>query len=123
MSYSGMIAFRGIFFGLYDSYKHFTRNYFEKLCFSYVATVAALMGIYPFDTIRRRLMMTSGQSYKYGSYSQFIKHVYHSQGLRGFFKGMPIIFLEAVTIGTMFLLFDELFCVHDVSENWVVKNK
>lgn len=68
MSYLGMIAFRGIFFGMYDTYKKYTQNYPQKLCLSYVSTVAALIGIYPFDTVRRRMMMTSGQNYKYGSY-------------------------------------------------------
>ncbi len=73
MSYMGMIAFRGIFFGLYDSYKRSTENYLQKLSISYLSTVAALIGIYPFDTVRRRMMMTSGQNYKYGSYGQLIK--------------------------------------------------
>ncbi len=72
MSYLGMIAFRGIFFGLYDSYKEKAQNIFQKLSISYFSTVAALVGIYPFDTVRRRLMMTSGQNYKYGSYKQFM---------------------------------------------------
>ena len=87
-----MIAFRGIYFGLYDSYKHKTESYLERFMISYVSTVAALTGIYPFDTVRRRLMMTSGQNYKYGSYKQFLKEIYMNQGLSGFFAGMPIIF-------------------------------
>lgn len=73
MSYLGMISFRGIYFGIYDSYKKSTSNYLEKFTVSYLSTVAALIGIYPFDTIRRRMMMTSGQNYKYGSYGEFIK--------------------------------------------------
>jgi solute carrier family 25 (adenine nucleotide translocator) protein 4/5/6/31 len=113
MSYLGMIAFRGIFFGLYDTYKDKAENNFQKLYISYFSTVAALIGIYPFDTIRRRLMMTSGQNYKYGSYRQFIRYVYQEQGFRGFFIGIPITFMEALTIGTMFLLFDQLFCMRD----------
>lgn len=55
--------------------------------------MAALIGIYPFDTVRRRMMMTSGANYKYGSYKEFIKEIYSSQGLRGFFIGLPVIFL------------------------------
>ncbi len=73
MSYLGMIVFRGVYFGLYDSNKKAANNYVEKLFISYVSTVAALIGIYPFDTVRRRLMMSSGQSYKYGSYRHFIR--------------------------------------------------
>lgn len=75
MSYLGMIVFRGVFFGLYDSQKKSEQSYLQKLWISYYSTVAALLGIYPFDTIRRRLMMTSGQNYKYGSYRSFISHV------------------------------------------------
>jgi hypothetical protein len=43
---------------------------------SYVSTLIALLGIYPFDTVRRRLMMTSGQNYKYGSTGSFIKDIF-----------------------------------------------
>jgi solute carrier family 25 (adenine nucleotide translocator) protein 4/5/6/31 len=68
-----MGVFRGLYFGFYDSYKKLTRNYLEKIALSYFSTIIALFGIYPFDTIKRRLMMTSGQKYKYGPYSRFIK--------------------------------------------------
>ena len=73
MSYLGMGVFRGLYFGIYDTYKAMTKNYFERFLVSYFSTLTALLGIYPFDTIRRRLMMTSGQKYKYGSYGKFIK--------------------------------------------------
>lgn len=92
MSYLGMIAFRGIYFGLYDSYKNTAQNFMQKMVISYLSTVGALIGIYPFDTIRRRIMMTSGQQYKYGPYSKFIKCIYKGQGLKGFFPGLPVIF-------------------------------
>jgi solute carrier family 25 (adenine nucleotide translocator) protein 4/5/6/31 len=76
ISYMGMAVFRGLYFGLYDSYKNIVNNSFQKCLVSYVSTVIALFGIYPFDTIRRRLMMTSGQNYKYGSSMKFIKLIY-----------------------------------------------
>ena len=110
MSYMGIKIFRGVYFGIYDTYKISANNYIDKIMISYLSTVAALFGIYPFDTVRRRLMMTSGQQYKYGSYKKFIKQFYGNAGLRGFFPGLPVIFFEASTIGVMFVLFDYLFC-------------
>jgi solute carrier family 25 (adenine nucleotide translocator) protein 4/5/6/31 len=94
MSYLGMIVFRGVYFGCYDTYKKHANNYIQKFLISYISTVAALTGIYPFDTIRRRLMMSSGQNYKYGSYKSFIKQIYKNHGItNGFFSGLPVIFL------------------------------
>jgi len=114
MSYLGMVAFRGIYLGLCDSHKNSAKNFPDKIAISYLSTVGALFGIYPFDTIRRRLMMIYGQKYKYGPYDKFIKEIYRSQGLRGFYPGFSVIFLEAITIGTMFISFDQLFCVQDM---------
>jgi len=65
ISFIGMVCFRGTFFGLYDSLKIHTYNLYQQFFLSYLSTVIALFTIYPFDTIRRRMMMTSGQNYKY----------------------------------------------------------
>jgi len=65
ISFVGMSCFRGTFFGLYDSFKNMADNIYHHFLLSYFCTVTALATIYPFDTIRRRMMMTSGQNYKY----------------------------------------------------------
>ena len=59
----GIIVYRGAYFGLYDTAKGVlfkdekTANFFAK--WGVAQTVTAMAGIasYPFDTVRRRLMM------------------------------------------------------------------
>ena len=59
----GIIVYRGAYFGLYDTAKGVlfkdekTANFFAK--WGVAQTVTALAGVvsYPFDTVRRRLMM------------------------------------------------------------------
>jgi hypothetical protein len=59
----GIIVYRGAYFGLYDTAKGVlfkdekTANFFAK--WAVAQTVTAMAGVvsYPFDTVRRRLMM------------------------------------------------------------------
>ena len=62
-SLQGIIVYRGAYFGLYDTAKGVlfkdekTANFFAK--WGVAQSVTALAGVvsYPFDTVRRRLMM------------------------------------------------------------------
>ena len=54
-----------------------------------VATNAAGVASYPFDTVRRRLMMTSGGVKLYnGTFDAFTK-IYQQEGAGAFFKAGP----------------------------------
>jgi hypothetical protein len=61
--HQGIIVYRGAYFGLYDTAKGVlfkdekTANFFAK--WAVAQTVTAMAGVisYPFDTVRRRLMM------------------------------------------------------------------
>jgi hypothetical protein len=60
----GIIVYRGAYFGLYDTAtvmvfgdKAKTANVFAKWAVAQAVTVAAGIASYPFDTVRRRLMM------------------------------------------------------------------
>lgn len=56
-----MVIYRGLYFGLYDSYKSsIPNNIFASFALGYTATIASGALSYPLDTIRRRMMMTSG---------------------------------------------------------------
>lgn len=60
----GIIVYRGFYFGLYDTaepmIKKVSDNFAVKFALGYVVTVSAGLLSYPVDTIRRRMMMTSG---------------------------------------------------------------
>jgi len=61
----GIVVYRGFYFGLYDTtepmIKKFSDNFVVKFALGYVVTVSAGLLSYPIDTIRRRMMMTSGE--------------------------------------------------------------
>jgi len=60
----GIVFYRGAYFGLYDTIGDqpwmATAGFLTKFCVGYAVTVAAGLLSYPLDTIRRRMMMTSG---------------------------------------------------------------
>jgi len=86
----GIIVYRGFYFGLYDTVKPMidpNAGFFVSFGLGYLVTVSAGLASYPIDTIRRRMMMKSGEAVKYkGSVDctlQILKH----EGFFSFFKG------------------------------------
>merc|ERR1712232_1206871 len=73
VSCAGIIVYRGCYFGFFDTLKplvltgSMADNFFLNFCLGYAVTVAAGLASYPLDTIRRRMMMTSGEAVKYRS--------------------------------------------------------
>merc|ERR1719384_2941467 len=53
----------------------------------YGVTVAAGLASYPIDTIRRRMMMTSGEAVKYSGSMDCAVQVLKAEGVTSFFKG------------------------------------
>merc|ERR1712000_799024 len=62
----GIIVYRGLYFGMYDSIKPvllvgpLEGNFLASFMLSWGVTTGAGIASYPLDTIRRRMMMTSG---------------------------------------------------------------
>merc|ERR1711948_117679 len=59
----GIFIYRGLYFGLYDSVKPLLGedpSFLFRFMLGYSVTVSAGLASYPIDTIRRRMMMTSG---------------------------------------------------------------
>merc|ERR1711936_1558210 len=74
----GIFIYRGMYFGLYDSIKPIVlgdnASVFLSFILGWIVTVTAGLMSYPIDTIRRRMMMTSGQAVKYkGSMDCFVQ--------------------------------------------------
>merc|ERR1711897_91621 len=66
----GIFIYRGLYFGLYDSVKPLLGedpSFLFRFMLGYSVTVSAGLASYPIDTIRRRMMMTSGTGVNYKS--------------------------------------------------------
>lgn len=87
----GIFIYRGMYFGLYDTLKPVLLgdkpNAFLSFFLGWFVTTLAGLGGYPIDTVRRRMMMTSGGGVKYnGSIDCFAK-VIKNEGVKSLFKG------------------------------------
>ncbi|WVR06360.1 ADP,ATP carrier protein, mitochondrial [Kwoniella sp. DSM 27419] len=89
----GIVVYRGLYFGVYDSLKpvllkgSLSDNFFASFVLGWGVTIGAGLAAYPLDTIRRRMMMTSGQAVKYRSSVDCARQVIAREGARSLFKG------------------------------------
>jgi len=87
----GIIVYRGCYFGFYDTLKPILLGDDAGVVFSFIlgygVTVSAGLCSYPIDTIRRRMMMTSGEAVKYSGSLDCTVQVLRNEGVTSFFKG------------------------------------
>lgn len=96
----GIIVYRGCYFGFYDTLKPIVlgenASFYLSFCLGYGVTVSAGLVSYPIDTIRRRMMMTSGEAVKYkGSFDCFLQIV-KAEGFMSLMKGAGANILRGV---------------------------
>jgi len=97
----GIVIYRGLYFGLFDSIKpfmpaHLKNNFTATFLLGWAVTTTAGLASYPIDTIRRRMMMTSGEAVKYASSIDCAKQIYAKEGFYSFFKGAGANILRAI---------------------------
>jgi len=87
----GIFIYRGFYFGLYDSLKPILlppdAGFLASFTLGYTVTVAASSASYPIDTIRRRMMMTSGTGVHYKNWVDCGAQIMKNEGVTSFFKG------------------------------------
>lgn len=102
VSCTGIIVYRGCYFGFYDSLKplllqgSLSNNFFASFLLGWAVTIGAGLASYPLDTIRRRMMMTSGAAEKYKSSWDCGKQVIAKEGVKSLFKGAGANILRGV---------------------------
>jgi len=86
----GIFIYRGFYFGLYDSVKAVLpggSNFATNFALGWGVTTLSGLASYPIDTIRRRMMMTSGEGAKYRSSMHAFTEILAKEGVPSLFKG------------------------------------
>ncbi|CAM8882584.1 unnamed protein product [Rhodiola kirilowii] len=114
VSIMGITMYRGMYFGLYDSIKPlvlvgpFEENFLASFFLGWSITSLSGVCAYPFDTIRRRMMMTSGQPVKYHNGLHAFREIVHAEGLSALFKGVTANMLLGVAGAGVLAGYDKL---------------
>ncbi|KAL8555459.1 hypothetical protein ACS0TY_003316 [Phlomoides rotata] len=101
ISCAGIIVYRGLYFGMYDSLKpvlltgKLQDSFFASFALGWLVTNGAGVVAYPIDTVRRRMMMTSGEAVKYKSSFHAFSQILKNEGAKSLFKGAGANILRA----------------------------
>jgi len=107
----GIFIYRGMYFGLYDTLKPMLLGADAGVMVSFLlgwfVTVTAGLMSYPIDTVRRRMMMTSGGGVKYkGSFDCFTQ-VIKNEGFMSLMKGAGANILRGIAGAGVLAGFDK----------------
>ena len=86
-------------FGGYFITKHFTHqnnppNFLENLLISSILNIPATILCSPFDVIRAKHTHHLLNNYNQHSLSHIIKEIWNNNGIKGFYKGYPSLYLN-----------------------------
>jgi solute carrier family 25 (adenine nucleotide translocator) protein 4/5/6/31 len=137
----GIVVYRGLYFGMYDSIKPvllvgpLEGNFLASFMLGWAVTTGAGIASYPLDTIRRRMMMTSGevcntfenpvpqtnnflQAVKYSSSLDAARKIFAAEGVRSFFKGAGANILRGVAGAGVLSIYDRK-CISIFRDKWL----
>lgn len=107
----GIVVYRGCYFGFYDTLKPIVlgEDAGVILCFAlgYGVTISAGLVSYPIDTIRRRMMMTSGEAVKYKGSIDCAVQILKNEGAMSLMKGAGANILRGVAGAGVLAGFDK----------------
>jgi len=107
----GIFIYRGMYFGLYDSLKPIllgeNAGVMASFLLGWVVTITSGLMSYPIDTVRRRMMMTSGAGEKYKNSMDCFAKVLKNEGAASLFKGAGANVLRGVAGAGVLAGFDK----------------
>lgn len=113
-SVAGIVVYRGLYFGMYDSIKPvlltgaLEGNFLASFALGWAVTTGAGIASYPLDTIRRRMMMTSGEAVKYKNTLDAARQIVAAEGVRSLFKGAGANILRGVAGAGVLSIYDQV---------------
>jgi solute carrier family 25 (adenine nucleotide translocator) protein 4/5/6/31 len=127
VSVIGIIPYRGVYFGLYDSLKELNPykkdlglvGIASKFCVAQVTAISAGYASYPFDTVRRRLQMQSekpAEEWVYKGTVDCFGKIMKEEGVQALFKGAGANALRTVGSAMVLVLYDQFKGMLDASK-------
>ncbi|MBA0609065.1 hypothetical protein Godav_021188 [Gossypium davidsonii] len=113
-SIMGITLYRGLYFGIYDTMKPILLvgplegSFFASFFLGWSITTVSGVCAYPFDTVRRRMMLTSGQSKKYRSAIHAFREIVQLEGFSALFRGVTANMLLGVAGAGVLAGYDQL---------------
>ncbi|XP_021773358.1 probable ADP,ATP carrier protein At5g56450 [Chenopodium quinoa] len=114
-SFHGMVIHRGLYFGGFDTVKDVLAKDAVELALwkrwlaAQVVTTSAGFISYPFDTVRRRMMMQSGlKEPMYRKTFDCWKTIYRTEGLSSFYRGAVSNMFRSTGAAAILVLYDEV---------------
>jgi len=110
----GIVVYRGLYFGMYDSLKPVVLHgamkdsFIASFLLGWSITIGAGLASYPIDTVRRRMMMTSGEAVKYKSSMHAFQEIVKKEGTKSLFKGAGANILRAIAGAGVLAGYDQL---------------
>jgi len=110
----GIVVYRGLYFGMYDSIKpvvltgSLEGNFLASFLLGWTVTTGAGIASYPLDTVRRRMMMTSGEAVKYKSSFDAFSSIVKTEGVSSLFKGAGANILRGVAGAGVLSIYDQV---------------
>lgn len=112
----GIFVYRGFYFGLYDSLRPIllgeNASFLLSFALGYTVTVVAGLMSYPIDTIRRRMMMTSGEAVKYNGSLDCFSQIVKNEGVMPLFNGAGANILRAIAGAGVLSGFDKIVQIY-----------
>ncbi|KAI5120395.1 hypothetical protein M0805_000174 [Coniferiporia weirii] len=109
----GICVYRGLYFGGYDTLKDtllvgsLKGNFLASFALGWVSTTGAALAAYPLDTIRRRMMMTSGEQTKYKNFLDAGRQIVLKEGGKALFGGAGANILRGVAGAGVLAIYDK----------------
>jgi solute carrier family 25 (adenine nucleotide translocator) protein 4/5/6/31 len=112
-SVAGIIVYRGLYFGMYDSIKpilpdNLQGSFLASFALGWAVTTGAGIAAYPLDTIRRRMMMTSGEAVKYKNSFDAGRQIIAANGVKSLFNGAGANILRGVAGAGVLSIYDQV---------------
>jgi len=109
----GIVIYRGLYFGLFDSIMpslpaNLRDLFVVNFAVGWLITVGAGLASYPIDTVRRRMMMTSGEATKYNGSIDCAIQIYKKEGVKSYFKGAGANILRGVAGAGVLAMYNKL---------------